>query len=122
MLSCEKLFVDDCFKSTGEITIERRESSDFENIILEDNINLILTQGNECAIMVEAGKNLLESIKTDISGGICSKLIVEFKSFTPVVPGSFSRLDSVSLIMLIVVTPQTLVYFKGVRSSIKKPV
>lgn len=64
---CEKLPGEDCFKSTGETIIEHRSVGPFEHIVLEDNINLILTQGNEEAISVKAGENLLESIITEVN-------------------------------------------------------
>jgi hypothetical protein len=64
--SCEKFPGDDCFKSSGEITLEHRDVAEFESISLNDNINLIITQGNECAVTVQAGKNLLGSIITEV--------------------------------------------------------
>lgn len=67
LAGCEKLPGEDCFKSTGETVIEHRSVGPFENIVLEDNINLILTQGNEEAISVRAGENLLESIITEVN-------------------------------------------------------
>jgi hypothetical protein len=63
---CEKFPGEDCLKSTGETTIEHRSVDPFEHIVLEDNINVILTQGNEEAISVRAGENLLESIITEV--------------------------------------------------------
>ncbi len=65
--ACEKLPGEDCFKSTGEIILEHREIGDFQHISLNDNINLIITQGNECSVTVQAGRNLLESIITEVS-------------------------------------------------------
>jgi hypothetical protein len=59
----------DCFKSTGEIILEERETPEFEHIILEDNINIILTQDNQCSIRVQAGKNLIGSVITEVNDG-----------------------------------------------------
>ena len=67
VMGCEKIPGEDCFKSTGEIVIEHRSVDPFEHIVLEDNINLILTQGNEEAISIRAGENLLESIITEVN-------------------------------------------------------
>lgn len=63
---CEKLPMDDCFKSTGEITLEHRTIEPFEYISLEDNINLIITQGETESVTVRAGENLLSDIVTEV--------------------------------------------------------
>jgi hypothetical protein len=67
--SCEKLDIGDCFKSTGKVIIEERESPVFEHIVLEDNINVILTQDNRCSIRVQAGENLIGSVITEVNDG-----------------------------------------------------
>lgn len=65
--SCKK-DVGDCFKSTGEITTEFRESGTISNIILHDNINLQLIPSDSTGIELTAGKNLLDKINTDLYG------------------------------------------------------
>ena len=67
LTGCEKFAGEDCLKSTGETTIEHRTIDPFEHIVLEDNINLIITQGDEEAVSVKAGENLLESIITEVN-------------------------------------------------------
>lgn len=67
IFSCEKYNLGDCFKNTGKIISEERSLSEFSSILLKDNINLILTYGNEQSIIVEAGKNLMSSIHTEVN-------------------------------------------------------
>ncbi len=64
--SCEKNGVTDCFLSTGEIVMKTRNINSFNSILLKDNVNLILKQADSNAIIVEAGKNLISGIITDV--------------------------------------------------------
>lgn len=68
--SCEKGDPTDCFKSTGEEITETRTVSFFNKIVLEDNVNLVLTQSNEYALSVRGGKNVLKKLKTDVENGV----------------------------------------------------
>ncbi|MBP6978593.1 MAG: DUF2807 domain-containing protein [Bacteroidales bacterium] len=70
LIGCEKIPGEDCFKSTGETTVEHRTVGPFEHINLENNINLILTQGDDYAVMVRAGKNLIGSIITEVNDNV----------------------------------------------------
>ncbi len=67
LIGCEKFPGEDCLKSTGETTVEHRTLQPYEHISLEDNINLILTQGDEFTAMVRAGENLIGSIITEVN-------------------------------------------------------
>ena len=67
LIACGKENSFDLFKSTGPIVREQRTvDGTFEKISLNNNINLVLTQGNLTTIEVEAGNNLLAEIKTEI--------------------------------------------------------
>ncbi len=66
--SCKK-DVGDCFTNTGKIITENRTSEDFNLISLNNNVNLILTQDSVNTVMVEAGKNIISSIKTEFVNG-----------------------------------------------------
>lgn len=59
---------EDCFKSTGKTVREERSLAPFTGIHLEDNIRVVLTNDSSGKIIVEAGKNLLPKIKTDVQG------------------------------------------------------
>ena len=66
-MSCGK--ESSCFKSTGKIVQEQRAVSTGVNaIIMEDNIDLVITQDSEAAMMVEGGENLLPYVNTEVSG------------------------------------------------------
>lgn len=68
---CKKPAVCDCFKSTGNTSSEIRNiETNFTDIYLSENINLILTQDSVKSITVESGSNLLPKIITMVEGGI----------------------------------------------------
>ena len=57
-----------CFKGTGNDITELRSITDgITKIVLEDNIDLIITQGNIASLKIEGGENILPFINTDIS-------------------------------------------------------
>ncbi len=64
--SCKKGDPTDCFKSTGSDITQERPASTFDKIILNDNVNLVLTQSDEFSISVSGGKNVLKKVRTDI--------------------------------------------------------
>ncbi len=64
--SCNKSGESNCLKSTGEIVSETRNSKPFHNIILKDNVNIILQKSDTFGIVVEAGKNIISGIVTNI--------------------------------------------------------
>jgi hypothetical protein len=68
--SCQKSDPTDCFKSTGEEITETRGASYFNKIVLEDNVNLVLSQSEEYAISVKGGKNVLKKVRTDINNEV----------------------------------------------------
>lgn len=68
--SCSKSDPTDCFKSTGKETSETRSAGVFDKIILNDNVNLVLSQGSSPSIYVKGGENVLKKVKTDISDGV----------------------------------------------------
>jgi hypothetical protein len=65
--SCGKDNVFDLFKNAGPIVKEQRDVSGFfDKVSINNNVNLVLTQGQNTSITVEAGKNLLSEITTEI--------------------------------------------------------
>lgn len=64
--SCKKGDPTDCFKSTGADITQERPATTFDRIILNDNVNLVLTQGDDYSISVRGGKNVLKKIRTDV--------------------------------------------------------
>lgn len=70
LCSCEKEQMNDCITSTGIIQREKRSLAEFDSIRLFRRLNLVLIQDTANFIEIEAGKNLIESIKTEINNGI----------------------------------------------------
>jgi hypothetical protein len=71
MGSCQKDQIFGFAKSTGKIvTITRSTDNNFTNISVNDNVNLIITQGNTYSIKLEGGENLLPGITTSISDSL----------------------------------------------------
>jgi len=67
-ISCKKSpSPGDCFKVTGSLTNEDRVISGFHNVVLKNNVNLFLKNGVVNKLTVEAGKNLLSKIKTEVN-------------------------------------------------------
>jgi hypothetical protein len=69
--SCEKDHFWDFAKSTGDIvTVTRPVNENFTKIHLNDDVNLVITQGNTYSIRVEGGENILSGIETSISDSL----------------------------------------------------
>ncbi|MBN8693330.1 MAG: DUF2807 domain-containing protein [Bacteroidetes bacterium] len=64
--SCKKENAGDCFKSSGKAQISDRALSAFYKIRVEDRIDVFITQSPVYSVKVEAGKNLLSNIKTEV--------------------------------------------------------
>lgn len=61
-ISCNQEQAFDCAKSTGEIIQVEKTVTPFHYVILEDNIDLVIKNGNQSSTIVEAGKNLIPKI------------------------------------------------------------
>jgi len=67
LTSCSKDNAGDCFKSSGKAHTETRDLKYFKSINIEDKIDVFITQGSFWEVKVEAGKNLLKNIKTEVN-------------------------------------------------------
>lgn len=70
--SCQKENRCDCFKRTGSIVTETREISGFDKVVVDDNLNVFITQDTVFEVKIEAGDNLIPLIKTEVADGILS--------------------------------------------------
>lgn len=71
LVSCEKGDFFDFAKRAGKtVTIIRPIDENFTQINLNDDVNLVITQGTAYNIKLEGGKNLLPGIETSISDSI----------------------------------------------------
>ena len=57
-------------KGNGNVVKEDRTVSSFTGLDVEDGIDVILSQGSSHSLTIEADENLLEILKTEVSGGI----------------------------------------------------
>ncbi len=62
--SCSKDNLFDCFKGVGRTVKDERNISHFNGIHLRSDLNLILIQDSTNKIIVEAGENMQDGIKT----------------------------------------------------------
>lgn len=77
-VSCEKGQFFDFAKRTGKtVTISRPVENNFSKIYLNDDVNLVITQGDTYKIELEGGENLLSGIETSVSD---SSLIIRNKN------------------------------------------
>jgi hypothetical protein len=66
--SCKKENMCDCIKRTGDIIKEIRHPGTFENVIVEDNLNVYFVQDSVFEVMVQAGENIVPLIRTEVEG------------------------------------------------------
>ncbi len=59
----------DCIKRTGKIEIETRDSPTFDKLIIYDNVNVFVSEDTILKVEIEAGKNLIELISTEVVNG-----------------------------------------------------
>ncbi len=64
--SCTKDHLNECFNGRGKTTTEKRGLYSFGNVSVQNNIGLILKQGDEFSISIRTGENILPSIVTQI--------------------------------------------------------
>jgi hypothetical protein len=64
--SCKKKSLADCFKNTGKITEQWRETGNIAKIIVRDNIDIMLIPSDSSGVLISAGENLIDKIHTDI--------------------------------------------------------
>lgn len=67
---CNKENAPDLFKAAGPVVIESREVTSFTKMNLYDNIEYQLIDTTFCKIEIEAPKNLIPKITTDVSNGV----------------------------------------------------
>jgi len=72
LAGCAKEQMGDCFTSTGPLTVEQRTVGDFRWIKLDDRIDLEIAQDtliDAPRVVVEAGRNLLPRVVTELRDG-----------------------------------------------------
>ena len=70
LITCKKENLCDCFKGTGKQVSEERNLNAFNQIYLQDEIEVHLTEGSEYKVKVEAGKQVIKLVKTIVKDGV----------------------------------------------------
>lgn len=65
MASCDQETAWDCIKSTGKTIRQTRSVGYVRDIVVNDNVNLYISNGRETALDMEGGKNVLAKVTTD---------------------------------------------------------
>ena len=66
--ACNSEDAPDCLQVNGNREVRSYSVADFTNIRIEDNVNLIIKQGNQIDVRVEAGGNLFSDISVEVYG------------------------------------------------------
>lgn len=73
-------------KGSKAVTIEKKEIGNFENLEIEDNLEIFLVKGDKCALEIEADDNLHSEISINSNGNTLrlttSKEVTGFKKFS----------------------------------------
>ena len=73
-------------KGSRNVTTEQKDIGEFENIEVEDNIDLFLQKGDKCELEIEADDNTHDAILINVSGGTLrlttSKDVTSTKKFS----------------------------------------
>ncbi|MBT3174102.1 MAG: hypothetical protein HN336_04600 [Lentimicrobiaceae bacterium] len=67
LVSCQKGVITDCKFTSGKLKTEFRYLEDFNNLLLNDNVNVILQKSDSSGVRVETGENLIQGIKTTVN-------------------------------------------------------
>lgn len=66
--SCNSENAPDCLQNAGETIKIQVDVSDFTNITVFENLNLVLIQGDEQAVEIESGEFLIDEISVEVEG------------------------------------------------------
>lgn len=67
---CGKEQWDDCITSTGPMHNELRHVGDLHTIDLDDRVDVVLEPRDHGTVVVEAGRNLLDQVSTEVENGV----------------------------------------------------
>ncbi|WP_299098930.1 head GIN domain-containing protein [uncultured Winogradskyella sp.] len=66
LFACNSEDGNDCFQTTGTIVQEEILVSNFERILVNRNIELVITEASEYKVIIETGENLLNDINVEV--------------------------------------------------------
>lgn len=65
-ISCDSEDAPECFKTAGSTIQEELTLASFENILVNERVELIIKQGDEQKIVLESGKNLINDVDVQV--------------------------------------------------------
>ena len=68
IVACTSENANDCFQTSGKIILQEINAPNFEKILVNRDIELVITQGIEHSITIETGENLLNDIEVIVVG------------------------------------------------------
>ena len=69
VFACDKEDVSDCFQTEGELITQEFTVTEFQKILVNRDVELIISQGENYRVIVETGSNLLNDIEIDVVDG-----------------------------------------------------
>ena len=69
LMTCNSEQAGDCFQTTGGIIQQEISLSNFDKILVNRDIELIIKEGTEQKVIIETGKNLLNDVEAVVAGG-----------------------------------------------------
>lgn len=60
---------EDCFKKTGDFVLQTIEVADFDKVIVEKGVSLVIKEGPEYLVQISTGENLVEDIHINVVDG-----------------------------------------------------
>jgi len=70
IISCDDENAGDCFQTEGNIIQKEMNTNPFEEIIVNQNVELYIIDSEENKIIIEGGENLIDDIHTNITNNI----------------------------------------------------
>lgn len=68
VFSCNSEDANDCFQTSGSIIQEEVIVSDFERILVNRDVELIITEAAEYKVIIKTGENLINDVKAEVNG------------------------------------------------------
>lgn len=68
LFSCDSENTGDCFQTAGEIIQNEVELSTFDKVLVNRDVELVITQGAEQKVIIETGKNLMNDVVAEVFG------------------------------------------------------
>lgn len=68
MFACNSEDANDCFQTSGSIIQQEVDVLDFERILVNRDIELIITEAPEYKVIIETGENLINDVEVEVIG------------------------------------------------------